>query len=74
MFMDFHVELKYKWPTIVVKMAQPLGSLHCNFVSGIPFQTTNIVSMQQLPQASVRHVFRQQKIRVMGSVKPQQSK
>jgi len=41
--------LKDKWPTIVAKVAQPLGSLHCNFVSDIPFQMTNIVSMQQLP-------------------------
>jgi len=58
--------MKDKWPTIVAKIAQPLGSLHYNFVSDIPFQMTNIVSMQQLPQASVRHVFIEQKIRAMG--------
>lgn len=48
------------------------AAFHCNFVSDIPFQMTNIVSMQQLPQASIRYVFIEQKIRATGLVKPQQ--
>jgi hypothetical protein len=69
----FHVAMKDKRATIMVKIAQPLGSLHCNFVSVIPIQMPSIVSMKQLSQASIRHVFIHQKISVMVGAKRQQS-
>ena len=56
----------------MVKIAQPLGSLHCNFVSRMPMQMFAIVSMKQLSQASIRHVFIHQKISVMVGAKRQQ--
>lgn len=54
----------------MVKIVQPLGSLHCNFVSST---LTAITSMRQLPHASERHVFIEQKISVMSGVKLRKS-
>lgn len=69
----FHVTMKDEWVAIMVKIAQTLGSFHCDFVSTLPIQIPTIVSMKQLPQASITHVFVHQEISVVVGDNGQQS-
>ena len=61
----FHVTMKDNWATIMLKIAQTFGSLHYDYVLSLTNEMVAIVSMKQVSQTSISHVFIHQKISVM---------